>query len=183
MRIMQELPGLEGQRAVVRIGGSDLCNLLGITPAALTGLVKRDLAVKLGHDAYDLAETVGRYVEHLRGTASGRGGEEQVLTLTGERARLARAQADAVELKNATARGALVKAEDVTRAWADILRTVRSRVLAVPSRLRQSLALDAATAEALDRELRAALTELGEGGADLPSPAADAEEARTHADD
>ncbi len=178
---MQELPGLEGERAVTRIGGADLCNLLGITPAALTGLVKRNLAVRLGHDAYDLVETVGRYVEHLRGTAAGRGGEEQVLTLTGERARLARAQADAVELKNATARGELVKAEDVARAWADILRTVRSRVLAVPSRVRQSLVLDAATADAIDRELRAALTELGEGGADLPSP--ETEEARADADD
>lgn len=82
MRIVQELPGLEGDRGVVRIGGADLCALLHISPAALTDLVKRDLAVRLGRDNYDLAETVGRYTEHLRGIAAGRGGEAESLTLT-----------------------------------------------------------------------------------------------------
>lgn len=167
MRIMQELPGLEGDRAVARIGGADLCNLLRITPAALTGLVKRDLAVRLGHDAYDLSETVGRYTEHLRGVASGRGGEEQALTLTGERARLARAQADAQELKNATLRGELVSASEVERAWADILRGLRSQLLAMPSRLRADLGhLTAADVAAIDRQMRDLLTELGDSDAD-----------------
>ncbi|QDY70013.1 terminase small subunit [Qingshengfaniella alkalisoli] len=167
MRIMQELPGLEGERAVARIGGADLCNLLRITPAALTGLVKRDLAIKLGHDAYDLQETVGRYTEHLRSVASGRGGEEQALTLTGERARLARAQADAQETKNAALRGELVKASEVEREWADTLRHLRSQLLAVPSRIRQTLGhLSTADVEAIDRELRDTLTRLGNGDAD-----------------
>ncbi|WP_290689981.1 MULTISPECIES: terminase small subunit [unclassified Haematobacter] len=161
MRIVQELPGL-GDRPVHRIGGSDLCDLWGITPGALTGLVKREIAIRLGHDAYDLVESTRRYLEHLRGTASGRGGEEQILNLTGERARLAREQADAQALKNAALRGELVKADEVERAWADVLRKVRSRVLAVPSRLRQSLGhLTAADVDALDRELRTALEELG----------------------
>ena len=167
MRIMQELPGLEGDRAVARIGGADLCNLLRITPAALTGLVKRELAMKLGHDAYDLAETVGRYVEHLRGTAAGRGGEEQVLTLTGERARLARAQADAQELKNATLRGELVPASEVERAWADTLRGLRSQLLAVPSRIRSDLGnLTPADVAQIDRIMRDTLADLGEADAD-----------------
>ena len=163
MRVLQEL-ALDGQ-PVHRIGGRDLCQLLDISPAMLTELKRRGIARHLGHDAWDLEETVRAYVQSLRQTASGRGGEQAALTLTGERARLARVQADAVELKNAQARGELVKVEEVTRAWSDILRTVRSRALAVSSRLRQSHALDAATAEAIDRELRAALTELGEGGA------------------
>ncbi len=167
MRIVQELPGLEGERAVTRIGGADLCNLLGITPAALTGLVKRNLAVRLGHDAYDLAETVSRYVQHLRGTAAGRGGEEQVLTLTGERARLARAQADAQELKNATLRGELVPAAEVERAWSDTLRGLRSQLLALPSRIRADLGhLTPADVERIDRIMRDTLTDLGEADAD-----------------
>lgn len=161
MRIMQELP-LEGERPVARIGGADLCDLLRITPGALTGLVKRELAVKLGHDSYDLSETVGRYIEHLRGTASGRGGEEQVLTLTGERARLAREQADAQALKNAKLRGELVEAAEVERTWSDVLRQLRARILAVPSRLRADLPdTPAPTFHAIDRALRDALTELG----------------------
>ncbi|KPQ07466.1 MAG: Phage DNA packaging protein, Nu1 subunit of terminase [Rhodobacteraceae bacterium HLUCCA12] len=166
MRIMQELPGLEGERAIARIGGADLCDLLRLTPGALTGLVKRNLAVKLGHDAYDLAETVGRYVEHLRGTASGRGGEEQVLTLTGERARLARAQADAQELKNAALRSELVPASEVERAWSDTLRGLRSQLLAVPSRIRSDLGnLTPADVAKIDRIMRDTLADLGEADA------------------
>lgn len=161
MRIMQELP-LDGDIAVVRIGGADLCNLLRITPGALTSLVKRELAVKLGHDAYDLSETVGRYVEHLRGVASGRGDEAQVLTLTGERARLAREQADAQALKNAKLRGDLVEAAEVERTWSDVLRQLRARILAVPSRLRVDLPdTPPTTFHAIDRALRDALTEIG----------------------
>lgn len=162
LRILDELD-LEGGR-VHRIGAADLCALLDISSGMLAQLKARGIARHLGRDAYCLETTVRGYVQHLRGVASGRGTEEATLTLTGERARLARAQAEAQEMKNAQARGELVAAEDVTRAWSDLLRTVRSRVLAVPSRLRQSLALDAATAEGIDRELRAALAELG--GAD-----------------
>lgn len=167
MRIMAELPGLSRGNPVHRIGGADLCDLLRLSPAALSGLVQRELAVKLGHDNYDLIETVGRYVEHLRGAASGRGSEEQALTLTGERARLARAQADAQELKNAALRGLLLPAIEVEREWSGTLRSVRSQLLAVPSRVRQRLGhLTSGDVDAIDRELRDALEHIGGADAD-----------------
>lgn len=167
MRIMAELPGLGWGDPVHRIGGADLCDLLRLSPAALSGLVQRKLAVKLGHDNYDLIETVGRYVEHLRGAASGRGSDEQALTLTGERARLARAQADAQELKNATLRGQLVLAIEVEREWSGTMRNLRSQLLAVPSRVRQRLGhLTSGDVDAIDRELRDALTQIGGADAD-----------------
>ena len=163
MRIMQELH-LEGEKPVLRIGGADLCNLLALSPAMLSELKRRGIAVHHGKDAYDLEATVRAYVQHLRATASGRGGEDHVSTLTTERARLAREQADAQALKNGALRGELVSAAEVERAWADELRRVRSRVLAVPSRVRQAVALDVQAADALDRELRSALMELGTDG-------------------
>jgi phage terminase Nu1 subunit (DNA packaging protein) len=146
-----------------RIGGADLCALLDLSPAPLTDLKKREIAVHIAHDAYDLEETVRRYVKHLRGIAAGWGTAEQAANLTTERARLAKEQADAQALKNAALRGELVKAEDVERQWSDVLRQVRARILAVPSRLRQALDLRPEAAEAIDRELRDALTELGRG--------------------
>lgn len=162
MRILDEL-GLEGER-VHRIGGKDLCDLLALSSGALTDLKKRGIAVHLGHDAYDLAATVRAYVQHLRGIASGRGGEEQALNLTAERARLAREQADSVALKNAALRGDLVSAADVTRTWADVLRRVRAGVLAVPSRVRAALPqLTAADVAVLDAEIRATLEGLAHG--------------------
>jgi phage terminase Nu1 subunit (DNA packaging protein) len=159
LRILDEMQ-LGGEK-VHRIGGKDLCALLSISSGALTDLKKRGLAVHMGYDAYDLEATVRNYVQHLRGVAAGRGGEEHGLTLTGERARLAKAQADAQEVKNAKLRGDLVEAAEVERAWSDILRQVRARILSVPPRLRQSLNLGAADAEIIDRELRSALSELG----------------------
>uniref|UniRef100_A4WNS7 Phage DNA packaging protein Nu1 subunit of terminase-like protein n=1 Tax=Cereibacter sphaeroides (strain ATCC 17025 / ATH 2.4.3) TaxID=349102 RepID=A4WNS7_CERS5 len=159
MRILEEL-ALDG-KPVLRIGASDLCELLSLTPGALSDLKKRGIAVHRGHDAYDLAATVTAYVVHLRGIAAGRGGEEHTASLTAERARLAKEQADAQALKNGALRGELVAASEVERAWSDTLRKVRSRILAVPSRLRQVVTLAPAEVDALDRELRDALMELG----------------------
>ncbi len=161
MRIVTELP-LEGDAPVHRIDGAGLCNLLAISPAMLTELKHRGMAVHHGRDAWNLEETVRAYVTHLRGIASGRGGEEQALNLTTERARLAKEQADAQAIKNAALRRDLVPAVEVERAWADALRGLRSRLLAVPSRVRAAQGhLTAADIEALDREIRATLTELG----------------------
>lgn len=159
-RILQELP-LDG-RAVHRIGGKDLCDLLDLSSGALTDLKKRGIAVHLGHDAYDLGATVTAYVQHLRGMAAQWGTPDQAAQLTSERARLAKEQADAQALKNAKLREELVDADEVARAWGDVLRQVRARVLAVPSRVRADLPAAAPeTFDVMDRALRDALTELG----------------------
>jgi phage terminase Nu1 subunit (DNA packaging protein) len=159
MRVFTELP-LDGE-AIHRIGGKDLCALLDLSSGALTDLKKRGIAVHLGHDAYDLEATVRAYVRSLRSVAAGWGTEDQAATLTTERARLAREQADAQAIKNAKLRGELVEAAAVESAWADVLRQVRARILAVPPRLRQVLDLGHGDAETIDRELRDALSELG----------------------
>ena len=168
MLIAAELP-LDGGEPIHRISGNDLRALLDLSPAGLSDLVKREIAVKMGRDSYDLTATVGAYVRHLRGTASGRGGEQEVLTLTGERARLAREQADQMALKNAALRRELVPAAEVAREWGEALRAIRARVLAIPSRTRSALPhLTPADMVVLDREARAALEDLarGDGGGD-----------------
>ncbi len=84
------------------------------------------------------------------------------LDLSKERAKLARSQRVGHDLKNDIAAGELIKADEAERAWADFLRSVRSRVLAVPSRARQRLRhLTAADIETLDAECRDALQDLG----------------------
>ncbi len=160
MRIVSELP-IEGDSPVHCVSGADMCALLGITPPMLTELKKRGIARHVGRDAWDLEATVNAYVTHLRGVASGRGGEAQVLALTAERARLAKAQADAQELKNAQARGELIRADEAERAWSEFLRQLRARLLALPARLRADGVLDAASSAAVDRALRDALADIG----------------------
>lgn len=160
MKIMDEFELLDG-RKVQRIGGADLCDLLDISPAALTDLKKRGLAVHLAHDTYDLRATVRAYTAHLRSTAARWGGEDQAESLASARARLAKEKADEAARRNAVARNELIEAEEVLRGWTEILRQVRSRILAVPSRIRSALPqLDAADVNAIDRELRTALEEL-----------------------
>ena len=81
-----------------------------------------------------------------------------------ERARLARLQADSVELKNARARGSLLDAEAVEREWSAILASVRAGMLAVPSRCAARLPhLTPHDVNEIDAEVRAALIALGTG--------------------
>lgn len=81
-----------------------------------------------------------------------------------ERLRLVREQADAIALKNQQSRRELIPATEVEREWANVLRTVRASILAVPPRLRQTMPhLTAHDIAALDSELRQALEDLANG--------------------
>lgn len=118
VRVTEELE-LNG-RKVTRIGGADLCELLDISPAALTDLKKRGIAVHLTHDSYDMGATVRAYTGHLRGMAARWGSEGEAEGLTAARARLAREKADEAARRNAVARGELVLAADVVRGWSEM---------------------------------------------------------------
>ena len=144
-----------------------LVRIFGITPRAVNDLEARAIIPKIYHGTYDLDLCVMGYVSHLREIAAGRGGEEAGKSLATERARLAKEQADAHELKNAKLRGDLLSAEDVGREWTAILQRVRAAILAVPARAQQRLAhLTAHDVSELDHEIRAALAEVGHDGND-----------------
>ena len=76
-------------------------------------------------------ESVRRYCGHLREQAAARSGST---TLTEERVRVAREQADKLAMQNAIARGEMVPSRTVRTEWTSILRDVRAGLLAVPSR-------------------------------------------------
>ena len=62
------------------------------------------------------------------------------------------------------AQGELIEAAAVEAEWSGVLRTVRVGMLAVPSRAAQRLPhLTAADVAVIDREVRDALTEVGNG--------------------
>lgn len=62
-----------------------------------------------------------------------------ILDLTKERARLAKEQADAQELKNAKERGEVLPLDKIKETWARIVVACRTRFLALPDRLAQML--------------------------------------------
>ena len=135
----------------------EMAALLGVSEREVRDLAKRGLLRRLQRGTYALSSITG-YVTHLRAIAAGRGGESAALTLSKERARLAREQADEREMRNRQLRAELVPAADVAREWSDVLRTVRAGVMAVPSRVRATLPhLTAHDVATLDGELRRTL--------------------------
>jgi phage terminase Nu1 subunit (DNA packaging protein) len=151
----------------IEVSGKDLASAFGVSDRSIREFADRGIIEKVGRGKYKLLQSVRLYTAHLREVAAGRGGEAGVLDLTAERVRHAKEQADNLALKNAALRRDLVPVADVEREWITVARQIRSGVMAVPSRVRQSLPhLTAYDADVIDREIRDALTGLGEHDGD-----------------
>lgn len=112
---------------------------------------------------WDVRASLHGYLSRLREGAV-KGGPQSD-ELKAEKLRLAREQADKLEISNAAARGDMVRAADVEREWANVLRDVRSTMLAVPSRVGSKLAhLSAHDVAEIDSEIKAALEGLANDG-------------------
>jgi terminase small subunit / prophage DNA-packing protein len=141
-----------------------LADLLAVSPRTIADLGKRGVVVKQGVKGYRLRESVRGYAEYLRKALADRGDAATAASAAKERSRLLKEQADAQAIKNATARGELLAANEVVRKWSDILRTVRDRLLALPGRVATQIPhLKRSDTAILDREIRDALTELSDG--------------------
>ena len=92
-----------------------LAQLFDCDESMIRYLAKKGIVIKSGHGKYIVSQSVRNYIRHLRGVAAGRGGEEKQITLTSERARYAKEQADAVALKNSILRGEMVDASSVQK--------------------------------------------------------------------
>ncbi len=151
------------------ISKSSFAKLINVSPGRISQMitagmpVERDGKIDVARGKLWISENINptRAASQAQG-ATLFGEEKQAVSLTAERARLAKAQADAVELKNAAMRRELVPAIEVERLWSGEWMQLRSRVLAVPSRLRQLLPnLTIDDIETIDGELRQMLTEFG----------------------
>jgi len=137
-----------------------LGELLGISGRVVRELAQRGIIRKAGRGTYPVRPSVKAYCAHLREQAAGRAG---ATSLTAERQRVAKEQADKLALANAVARGEMVSAKSVEAGWASILRDVRAAMLAVPSRCGSNLShLTSHDVGEIDREIRAALEALAD---------------------
>lgn len=141
-----------------------MADLLDVHPRTLIRLADEGKIHRapFGRGLYWQRESVRTYVAHLRAIA-GNKGDSSDIDLTAERARLAKEQADKAALQNAQLRAELVPVKTVESAWLAASTAARRRILAVPSRLRNS-GLGTDMSERLDRELRKALTDLADNG-------------------
>lgn len=139
------------------VSAADLAEWLNLSPARIHALA-REGVIPRTDGRFHLQASVRAYVEHLREGQRGRLASNP--DLNAEKLRLARANAEKIELANAKTRASLVPVAEVESAWASVLRDVRAAMLAIPARVQQRLGhLTAHDVQMIDREVRDALEE------------------------
>jgi phage terminase Nu1 subunit (DNA packaging protein) len=142
---------------------AELADFLGLATASVRDLARNGTAIKTGRGRYDVRQSTGRYIARLRDHAS-KAGRPVNSDLAAEKLRLAKEQADKLELSNQAARRELLPASEVEREWSEILRHLRAAILALPSRIGQRVpALTQTDLAAIDGEIRDLLGELSNG--------------------
>lgn len=141
----------------------ELADWLGVSERAVAEYAHRGIITRSGRGVFPLKESVRAVCHHFREAASARGGG--TATLTAQRERIARGQADKLEMQNAATRREMLPAKLVADEWASILRLVRSRMLVTPRRIQQQLGhLTAHDLDIIDREIRSGLEEAANNG-------------------
>ena len=113
---------------------NDVARHLGVTPKYVGDLIADGTFEKKPRGQYDIDECRNAYIKRLRENAAGRAASGE-LDLVAERARLAKEQADAKEMDNAIGRGDLVYIEDVAKQFENMLTKVRTKLLALPTKI------------------------------------------------
>jgi phage terminase Nu1 subunit (DNA packaging protein) len=145
------------------VGRPELCQTFGITKYEAEKWVQAGCPVVErpsgpgGEWRFDTADVADWLAQRALAAA----GLKKPLDLESERARLAREQADAQELKNAQARGELLPANEVEGLWQSAAGRCRSILLGIPNSSAERIVLIARreeTAEAAARAVRDLLT-------------------------
>lgn len=113
---------------------NEVARHLGVTAKYVGDLIVEGVIEKRPRAQYDIDECRKAYITKLRESAAGRASSGE-LDLVAERARLAKEQADAKEMDNAIGRGDLVYIEDVAKQFENMLTKVRTKLLALPTKI------------------------------------------------
>jgi terminase small subunit / prophage DNA-packing protein len=113
------------------VTAAQLSWLLGLSDRALRNYANRGVVVRAGRGKYRLGESVRRLYHHASEAAAGRSGTN----LSDARARLAAAQTEGQEMKNAVLRGELIRVADYRMLLEQIAVAARNMMLSWPSRL------------------------------------------------
>lgn len=144
---------------------SQLAKLLMISERRIQQLVLEGVIPKTEHGRYELAPAVQGYIKYLQNRATMAGADDGgARTFREGRGRKLDAEAQLAELKVQQMMGQLIDADEVVRAWQEILKQVKAGVMAVPQRMGSLFGhLTRLELNALDRELRDALAVLAKG--------------------
>ncbi|OCC06371.1 hypothetical protein BA190_03840 [Labrys sp. WJW] len=132
--------------------------LVGCTIRQISKLIAEGVLTLDTQGRLELYGSVKSYCQRLVGIAS----QRQDATLQKAKIRQTEAAAEKIEIENKKKLGEYLDVAEVESEWSGILRDLRARMLAVPSRVAQRHGtLNNHTVDMIDREIRDALTELG----------------------
>lgn len=139
-----------------------LADALGLSERAIRKLAEDGVVTRSESSLYPLRDSIRRYCAHARDAAAGRAGLGAGSRMSAEREREVKERADSLAMRNAAARAELLPAAEVEAMWSRVCRELRSRFLAMPSRLQQRLGhLTPHDLATFDREIRDTLAEAG----------------------
>jgi phage terminase Nu1 subunit (DNA packaging protein) len=138
----------------------DIADHLGITQPAVAGLVRDGVITPAARGSYDLDVARLAYCSHLREQAAGRASQPgAAFDLATERARLAAAQAEAQERKNARERGELVDLVEITNTFTGLIELTKAYLSRVGAVVAKG---DAALRQRIDQAVNDALIDLSD---------------------
>jgi phage terminase Nu1 subunit (DNA packaging protein) len=109
--------------------------LVGISQPAVSDLLKRQVIDEKG----TAADWLKSYCQNLREQAAGRAGSDGSLDLVGERARLAKEQADRIALQNLVTRGELAPVTLIEEVLAKTASRISGIFDAIPGAIRRRM--------------------------------------------
>jgi terminase small subunit / prophage DNA-packing protein len=127
----------------------EIAERLDMSDRALRELLEK---LNLDHKVAGLQQITVAYIRHLREQAAGRGSESGV-SLVDERARLARAQAERVEMENAVTKKELAPVMLIEQVLAQVGRQVAGVLEAIPVNLKRRSALSVEDLEYIAGEI------------------------------
>lgn len=161
------------------ISKSEAATVLGVSPAAITHAIKKGRIVPVDRDGKEwingetLREQWGNARSRMRNVNSRVSKPEpKTVVRTAEdlpdynesRARTEWLKAELMELERAEKEGELVRADEVSKAWGDLVAITRTKIMAVPSKAKQRIPeIPADAFVALEEIVREALEDLANG--------------------
>lgn len=121
---------------------AELCSWLCCSRETLSNLVKSGVIERVARGMWDRRQCVQRTVTHLRAIAAGRQGAGEgsaSIDLSLERALLARAQREGVEMANEVERGNLMYRDDVVTVVSSVATPITRELETIPDRLERDM--------------------------------------------
>ena len=141
-----------------------MAKLLLLTPRRLQQLVTEGVVPKVERGRYELAPVIQAYIHYLRERTLP--GMMNVVSLDEARQRKLSADAKLAEIEVAKAESGVATIQVIEKSWSDLVHAVRGRLLALPQNVAAMVAVEDDTGKCealLNREIRSALAELGDG--------------------